>query len=167
MVKITGDTILGFVVKKVILCAIRIYIRSPRPNIEMGHDYVIVSIGGAIWGFGIVSRKRQSKYLSYQFNTYSWTSTEAAGIIHNGLYSVSYVRIAWAKRNGFRFPPSFLWKDFVEKKFHDVFHFGVRQRSQKLILYQILYAYLNFTLTNEEMAIVKKLFRNCICDVTH
>ena len=39
--------------------------------------------------------------------------TEAAGNRHSEIYSVNCVRIVGRKHNGFRFPPSFWWKDFV------------------------------------------------------
>ena len=53
---------------------------------------------------------------------------EAAGIIHNELYSVNCVRIACSSENmtvlGF---PQVLMKGFRSKDFlHDAFHFGVR-----------------------------------------
>ena len=56
----------------------------------------------------------------------------------------SYLCMHWLqfrKHNGFRFPPSFLWKGLISFFLHDAFHFSVRQRSQKLILHQILDAY--------------------------
>ena len=89
---------------------------------------------------------------SWSYIRWSWK------IRHNGLYLVNCVRIAWLKHNYFRFPASFWLKDFAASYFiHDSFHFGVRQRIQKLILHQILNIYPRIKYINKGILIVQKL----------
>ena len=87
------------------------------------------------------------------------TYSGSAGIKHNGLYPVNCVCIVWRKNNGFWFPQFFyegiLWQVFL----HDEIHV-----SESLFYIKYL---LNITLTNKGPSIVQKLFRNCMCDVTH
>ena len=54
-------------------------------------------------------------------------------------------------------PPGFWWKDFIASFLHTIFHVSVRQRSQKLVLYQILNLYLNIKLIHKGMTQLKGL----------
>ena len=87
--------------------------------------------------------------------TYPNHSNEDAGIKNNGLYSVNYIRIACSSGNiavlGSRqvFDERILLRFFL----HDAFHFGVSQRSQKLILSQMLDNHPHIKLINKERAV--------------
>ena len=65
------------------------------------------------------------------------TSIEAAEIIHNELYSVNCVRINCSSENIMVLgsPQVFDERILLEFFLHDAFDFGVRHRSQKLILH--------------------------------
>ena len=62
---------------------------------------------------------------------------EAAGNKHNELYSVNFVRMACSSENitFLGSPQVFDERISLHAFLHDAFHFGVRQRSLKLILH--------------------------------
>ena len=59
--------------------------------------------------------------------------------------------------NGLRLHSNFLWKDFIAIFLHDAFHFCDRQRSQKLILHQIIDAYPRIGFINKGLSIAQKI----------
>ena len=88
---------------------------------------------------------------------------EAAGIRHNGLYSVNCVCIASRKHNGFRFPTSFY--DRILLRFfytiHSISVLGKEAKSWFNIKYSIH--------THILVLLIKgcQFFRKCACDVTY
>ena len=89
----------------------------------------------------IVHKYTRTQKTSYR-SLYIFTA-RAAVIRHNRLYSVNGVRINCSSENVTVLgPPQVYMKRFYCDLFlHDTFHFGVRQRSQKLILHKIFDAY--------------------------
>ena len=91
------------------------------------------------------------------------TYVEAAGIRYNGLYSVNCVRIACSSENITVLVSRQVFDERILLRFvlHDAFHFGVRQRSQKLILHKILYNTPRMRFIYIGLSIVEKLYVRC------
>ena len=69
----------------------------------------------AIFVFVLIFSVGSSVAMHLLLCTY-WSPNEAAGIKHNGFYSVNCVRIScWIKHNSFSPPSNFWWKDSTEK----------------------------------------------------
>ena len=92
----------------------------------------------------------------FQICTYFVHTTEAAGIINNGIYSVNCLHIACIFGNVTVLCPRevFYEKNLLRFSLYDSFHFGVRERSQKLILHQILQDTHGFILFNQKELII-------------
>ena len=90
-------------------------------------------------------------------------SSEAAGIRHNGIYSVKCVRIHCRSKNitGLGSPQVFDEWILLQFFLHDTFYVHVRQRIQKFILYQILNLYPHIIFIHKELSIVQKLHVWC------
>ena len=75
---------------------------------------------------------------------------EAAGIRHTGIYSVNCVHSACSSENKTVLGSRHVFDERILLGFflHRPFHFGVRQRRQKLILHQILDVYPRFSFMN-------------------